>query len=558
MFTRAYPNASAHEDSRGVFNSLRRRFATRKNQPKSYIHGVPYWPLEMPLLRLSKQGDIYTLGDACMGNICMGPTGSGKSSSVGKKIPIALMTANAGLTAICTKPETRDHIIDCAHESGRHLDIVILDERKCFNFILAEALSNGGFAGVIIDNLMDVLNAALEPVRRQFGGKEQEFFEMAKDILGKHSLFIDIMGNGGIDLGRVLKINQSLPTSLASLEEPDKSFCLATLERAKRNTPRARRGELELAIGYFEQEIPLMSDRTRTSIQATWTNCLDMFQREPLKSLTSGKSSVTPQMVLDGKIVILDLPLKTHFVPAKIMGSLWKRAVQRAIERRLDGWTGDKSLIRPTVIVSDDGHFFTNKSDNEFQSTSRSARGISLLLTQGIPSLMNEVGKESKSQVDELLMNLQCKFFCQTDDLPTREYASKLCGERKVRRRSGGVNAGTSAKGGSSSGTNSGWSEAWEPYFRESEFGQLRMGGVANNCMVDVIVKLPARKFKANGGWPAMKVAFDQNYEPDRWRMFLEKEPTARIWSRYVRFRDVLDGKVDWYEWAWFWAETWS
>src|SRR5581483_4346599 len=372
------------------------------------------WPRTLELLRWTNT-DKWTLDQATLGILISGATGSGKSSGPFRCVISSFLRAGFSGLFLVAKPDATAEYLQLAEAEGRRQDVIVFrpdTPEQCFNFLTYETHHFGLNKGVV-ENLVALLLQAAEMATRQHGNNHDPFFESAMKALLRHSLFVVIMATGKVDLDLVLQIVQTLPQNLNDIEEPERLRSMQLLADADKRCPPERKHELEMARRYFLWEWPTLADRTRSSISITLSVLLDAFLRYPLREMFLGELTISPDDVLAGKIVIVDVPVKTFDLVGKIAGVLWKYSLQRAIERRPE-LTNSESIesVRPIFIAADECQFWaTGTTDAHFQMTARSARGITVYCTQSIPNFYSEMGGDgtARARVDSLLANLQTR-----------------------------------------------------------------------------------------------------------------------------------------------------
>ncbi len=388
----------------------------------------------MELLRLTPL-DRWTLEQACLGTLITGGTGGGKTSGPFQYVIRSFLRAGFGGVFLCAKPDDAAKYQKLAEAEGRAHDVIQFRiGEQGFNFLTYEA-NRGGAGHAVIQNLVFLLMQAAEISARN---AKQDFFDQAMTQLLSHCLEVVTVATGGVDLSTILDLVQSLPQNLNDAEEPDRLRSMQILAEAERKTPPERKRDIEQARKYFTWEWPTLAPKTRSSIAITLSVLLDSFLRYPLHDLLLAESTVTPDDVLAGKIVIVDVNEMSWKLISKIAGVIWKFSVQRAVERR-PGLEGDAALLRPIFIAADEAQFWASSNDQNFQTTARSARGLSVYATQNLHNFYSEFGASDTSghsRVKSLLGNLQNRFGCQNLDEDTNVWYANSLGKIKVEQKS--------------------------------------------------------------------------------------------------------------------------
>jgi hypothetical protein len=388
----------------------------------------------MELLRLTPL-DRWTLEQACLGTLITGGTGGGKSSGPFQYVLRSFLRAGFGGLFLCAKPEDATKYAKLAVEEGRAADVIQFRiGEHGFNFLTYEA-NRGGEGHAVIHNLVFLLMQAAEITARN---SKQDFFDQAMTQLLGHCLEVVTVATGGVDLTLVREIVRTLPKNRNEVEDADRLRSMQIVAEAARLAPPERKQDIEEARGYFLGEWATLGDKTRSSISITLSVLLDSFHRYPLRDLLLAGSTVTPDDVLAGKIVIVDVNEMSWKIVSKIAGVIWKSSMQRAIERR-PGLSGNPDLLRPIFIAADEAQFWASSNDQTFQTTARSARGLSVYATQNLHNFYSEFGASDTSghsRVKSLLGNLQNRFGCQNLDEDTNLWYANSLGKIKVLQKS--------------------------------------------------------------------------------------------------------------------------
>lgn len=480
--------------------------------------GAGHWELSMPLLRLLKK-DFLRLSDAVCGTFITGETGGGKSSGSGFAMAMAFLKAGFGGIVLCVKNEEKSTWVRYAKLAGREKDLVIFDAscRHRYSFLDEEANRKGAGAS-LVEVIVQLLCTILEVAERNGGqgGREDEgYWRRAVRQLIRNLVTLLLVAKGRVTVPDLYRLVVSCPTSrdqLASEDWKKQSFCFQCLAEADQRpkTPRQRR-DFELIADYFMVELCQLSDRTRSVIVSTFTSMVDVLNRDLLHDLFSTDTTVRPEDTLDGKIIVVDLPVKEFAEVGQFAGVLWKFVWQRVVERR-DLSAND----RPVFLFVDEFQHFLTSHDALFQTTARSSRVCTCYLTQNISNLLACLGGDSaKAQVDSLLGNLATKIWHLNSDPVNNEWAATVVG--RTRQLYMSMNATQQPSTSFSrlfsvyedSQVSSGCSEQLDFEIQPRRFTQLRSGGPQNGFEVDALLYQGGRVFDATGKtW--IPVTFDQ------------------------------------------------
>lgn len=453
----------------------------------------PHAILSAPLLYWSEQ-DAFTLGDATQGVQVFGASGSGKTSGSGQAIARAYLDAGFGGLVLCAKPDEADLWRRYCHETDRTADLLVMQPggSHCFNFLDYELRHNDG-AG-FVENVVQLFLKALEAGGRSARGNSADpYWETALAELLRNTIsLIYLTGTAG-GLAEMHKVVASAPTSPELALDPawqqDSECGLALLvaEGEAQSRPELAY-ELEQTASYWRQTFPSLAEKTRSIIVQSFTAAADSLLRPPMRQLFCGATTITPEDSFRGRILLLDLSLKTYGEVGRFAQILFKLCWQRAAERRR---AADSPL--PVFLWADEAQYFLGRSDQQFLTTARSARVCTVLLTQNLPNYYTEFG-DKKSMAHSLLGNLSTKIFHANGDEETNEWASKTIAsvwERKMSVSGSSIQQ----QDGQQGQTGYSMAEQMVAQVMPHEFHQLRTGGPDNGRLVDGIVFSSARRF---------------------------------------------------------------
>lgn len=473
------------------------------------------WDLNNTLIRWSAR-DPWTIRDSIEGTLILGATGSGKTTGSGRTIALAMLHEGYGGTVLVTKPGEREEWERYVAAAGRSGDLMVLGPGESsglrFNPLDFELNRKGSGAG-LTENVVQLLSTILEVAERNSasgGGREDEgYWRRANRQLCRNVVDLLAMAKGRITVPDLYRAVISAPTSLEQLRSEEwqkKSDCLRWIsEAAKRSKSAREEADLELVADYFMVEYPSLSEKTRSVVVSTFTSMVDVLNRGILRDLFGTTTNVTPEDCEAGRIVLIDLPVKTYAEVGLFGQALWKYSFQRSIERR-----NIDENPRPVFLWADEAQNFVTSYDREFQSTCRSSRVATVLLSQNYSNFLAALGgnEKARAETDSLVANLNTKVFHANGDPVTNQWAASVIGNSRqfLANGSSGYSAedmaakrfGTGLFGAVPS-SSAGFSETWQPEVQPAAFTRLRTGGPAFGWMVDAIVHRNGRLFRETG-----------------------------------------------------------
>ncbi|MCF0072451.1 TraG/TraD/VirD4 family protein [Dyadobacter sp. CY261] len=508
----------------------------------------PY-DLNTPILEFASrnQNSVWTVRQAVEGVQIFGGIGSGKTSGSGRKLALKYLIAGFGGLVLTAKPDEKRLWKEYCSLTGRSADLLVIEPggRHSFDF-LNYISSRDGAANPITDNIVDVLKTVIRASQTISSGKSDDaFWETALDMLIFNVIDLCQLAYGKVSFQLMYEIVLSIPKTGDDNQEetilPDQSLSeqifngyRVALEKAKNNVLEQinqwkssfsaeevdmiwERPDFDSLLttavpdvrlyGFVEQFfndtfIPL-SEKTRSIIDFSFTGFLFRMLREPIHSMfCSRESTVTPEDSLTGKIILLNLPVKTYQKIGRDCQIMFKYIWQQAMEKR--------NIVEnelPVFLWADEAQSFLHEHDADFQATARSSRIATVYISQNLPNYHACMGGEkSEYKVKSFLGTLATKIFHANADIDTNRYASELIGDTYFEDQSESV---TISKDFSQT---RGKSFKLERAVRPEAFVSLRTGGPANNFGTEAYLHRQGDTI-ANGQNYA-KMNFSQLYNP--------------------------------------------
>jgi len=495
------------------------------------------WMLDAPLLRLTdtERGSFHdwTLRDAFEGVQIFGATGSGKTSGSGQALALALLRSGFGGLVLTAKPtdaedwagpngymrraERADRPIvvgpPARWDAYRKWGVEVPPDGHQLDFLdfefqrLRQVGINPSF------NLVSLFETALEIGRHQEPAAASEPFwrDTFRQIV-QNAIDLAIMADDSVSLARVKDIVMSAPESQdeARSEEWRKSapVCWQCIERAQArfdsgDVPRFYDEEdLRQTATYWLIDLAGLAWKTKSTIRTMFTAKVDALLRSPLRQMFSpgrdagpnGKGpTFAPPLTHEGRVIILDFPVKSFGEIGRFVQILYKTLWQMATEDRavvIDNAAGLLRSQAPVFLWADEAQYFVSSRDLAFQLTARSKGVSTVYLTQNLPNYYAMIaGADGRSSADSLVGNLQTKIFHANGDSTTNEWGERLFGQALAGMR----NRSVSISGDRTYGR----SDSLQPVMLAREFATLRKGGPASGHMVDAVM------FQAGRLWDA-------------------------------------------------------
>lgn len=500
-----------------------------------------HFDLDQPIIELATQNarNYWTLRHAMEGLQIFGGIGSGKTSGSGRFVALKYLRAGFGGLVLTVKPDEKEMWQEFCSLTGRSQDLRIIEPggHHSFNFLDYESRMHQG-QEAITENIVQVLKTVIRAGEEKSSGKSDDpFWETALDMLIFNVIDLCRLAYGNLSITDMYNIVQTIPKSeedLARKSETPKAFLqafeaarskvshqienwyaslpLPTQERLQDNDalfeseltaalPDARL--LKFLDQFFFDNFITLSDKTRSIIDFTFAGFLFRLLREPIYSLfCKNHSTVTPQDSLQGKIILINLPVKLYHKIGRDCQILFKYIWQRTMEKRNVKVNG-----RPVFLWADEAQNFIHEHDADFQATARSSRIATVYISQNLPNYYASMGGDKADyKVKSFMGTLGTKIFHANADIETNKYASELVGEAFFEDRSDSL---TVSKEFSRTRSRS---LLVDKLMRPEEFVRLRTGGPNNQYRVEAV--LHKQGDMVLNGQNHIKMSFNQNYVP--------------------------------------------
>lgn len=472
--------------------------------------------LDKPLAHFGPNAAL-TLRHCCESIMILGGIGSGKTSGSFAFLLRKLLAEKLGGVVLTVKPQEAEEYRQLCIEAGRENDLIVIEpgSEHSFNWLEYESQQTDSDKP-LTDSIREIIKTCINAgAEKDFGKGDDGFWKQALDTLIGHVIDLCILAYGKVTLDDLYHIVQSLPKVEVNKAQGEKSrpetpFVKAwrlalknvnakrhkwhfihigperdrTISREKfmsmlfDGVPEARL--LNFLFEFFFDTFKNLNPKTRAIIEFSFSGFLYSLMRDPVYSLFANKpSTVTPDDCFRGKIILINLPVKKYHEVGRNSQLIVKLVCQRAFEKRIVDETS-----MPVFIASDEAQTFIHEHDTLFQATSRSARVITLAVSQNLSNFYSAMGEDLKHRVNSLIANFSTKIFhANTDMEETNEYASSLIGDGYFSDPS--VNRSMS-NDGFSRGQNYGVKR--ERILPPESFVSLKCGGPSNDYNVEAII----------------------------------------------------------------------
>jgi hypothetical protein len=274
---------------------------------------------------------------------------------------------------------------------------------------------------------------------------------------------------------------------------------------------------LENLKSYWLREYPDLPANTRSCIVFGLLAMVDILRSRGIyEMLCTDTFALTPELIFNGRIVIMDLPVKEFGDAGILVQSSIGYLVQKAVERRPD--QGDAT--RPIFVWQDEAAQFFTEFDPIFQQTARSSRVARVMLSQNLNSFYAHLGggEHARHLFDSFVGNMNTRILHANGDALTNRWAAEMFGTREKPTSSSSATSSESDNpfatlfpGFNPPKLSHSQSSHREPLVFPSDFAQLRTGGEENNFLADAYVYRVGAPFKSTGR-SFMKATFQQQF----------------------------------------------
>jgi hypothetical protein len=472
--------------------------------------------------------DDFTYRDAFNGVQIFGSIGSGKSSGSGKTLAKSYLKNGFGGLVLCAKPDEARTWREYGRETGRLDDMIFFNKESSYEFnpLEYEMTRSGEGAGEIFNltNLfMEIYKMGNRFSGGDSGGSNARYWDNAlKRCINRTIQLLKLAGRP-ISIDNMRKVISSIPyaddyeiQNLRSLTDEEneawgeRSFCidcimavgerLSELEDELGNDEgdqeeyEVKQATYELVYNYFMEQFPSLTGETRPIIVESFLGLAEPFLSGILKRHFAGGITLSPEVTQEGKIIILEFPVKEFLQAGVYAQGIFKLLWQQAIERRKI-----EESPKPVFLWVDEAQLFLSDYDQIFQTTARSSHAATVFISQNISNYYVALGGQNpKAKADALLANLGTKIFHANNDSVTNNWGAETIG--KIFKKMRSLNVGRTSSAGIS--------EQLNYQVDPVEFTTLANGSEYNDYHVEGVVTITGKEW--SNGQNFNKVVFDQ------------------------------------------------
>jgi hypothetical protein len=465
-----------------------------------------------------------------------GGIGSGKTSGSGRAIALKFLANGYGGLVLAAKPGEKEMWQEYCRKTNRLHDLVVIEPGgHTFNFMEYES-SVSETQIPLTANLVQVLRTVIKASESKGkSSSEDSFWETGVDMILSNIIDLCLLAYGKVTVNDMYNIFLSAPKPQSPTSKEKKSsntafskaYALANkkvierIQQWQQSLPLVKRKlyeedetlfdemvqelfpearKLKFIDQFFVETFRDLSSKTRTILEFIYSGFLYRLLQDPVYSLfCKNNSTVVPEDCMEGKIILVNLPVKIYNKVGRDCQILMKYIWQRAMERR-----NLQENDIPVFLWADEAQNFIHEYDADYQATARSSRISTVYLTQNLPNYnANMGGDQSLDRVKSFCGTLCTKIFHANTDMDTNRFAADLIGEGWAK--DSGITTTQGEK--PSFGNNHRYSLL--KMVRPEEFAKLKTGGELNDFLVESIIHIQGKTL--HNDFNHMKVTFLQN-----------------------------------------------
>jgi hypothetical protein len=391
------------------------------------------WEDSEPLLNFgndASDGDVWRIRDACEGVAVFGAVGSGKTSGSGSAIARAFLQAGFGGLVLTVKPDEAHRWRRMCDETGRAGDFIHVTPASGhhLNFLQYE-IQRPGERLAVTDDLIALFRTLIGVMSRSKRGESgDDFWTNTTNQLIRKLTDIFLLAGEPLTLDRMVRFINQAPKDI-NQEWRYSDLFADVLQRAEEFAQTGSAVDQRIhreSFEYWTEAYPAVAEETRSGFITMFASMADVLSGRGIHEMIGTDTNLTPEMILSGKVVVLDIPLKGNIQGGIMVQSMWKLLFQQAVERRTD-----KGLptARPAFLWEDEGHMFFSQHDVDFQPTARDIRAPHVILSQNLHNFFQQGHNEHA--VEAVFAAMNTYLFHTNGDLLTNRWASDHIGEIK-------------------------------------------------------------------------------------------------------------------------------
>jgi hypothetical protein len=481
--------------------------------------------LEMLTFDQTRDGDRWRCSDFFEGTLILGSMGSGS----GRTIASLFLQAGWGGLILTTKVGEAQEWHKLAGLCGRDADVCMIRPEGMLRMdVLAYESQRPGQGGNLTENLLHFFRNLVSALATKRGKPTNaEFWQNTGDQLLRNLIEAHLLAELPLTIDSLARFVINAPRSAAEAAGDDWQrrpvFGEALMRAQELAATEDKQHALQILKDYWLHDYATLNADTRSCITIAFSAMIDAIRSSAIHKLIASQTTITPEAILNGKILIVDLPVNEFHEAGLLVQTAWKYLFERAVLRRSD--MARRDGVRPVFLWEDECHNFMIDYDPEFNRVARDRRVARVMLTQNINNLYDAFGGSSSARVkvDSILGTINTRIYHANGDLATNKWASESIGTHEKTLTDTSVtppayqgidpikailhpffskpSRTTSAK------------TIREPRVHPHEFSELSPGGKTRQFVCEAIITQVGRRFV--GGLPYRRVRFNQIILPE-------------------------------------------
>ena len=239
------------------------------------------------------------------------------------------------------RPDDRPHAAALRRAAGRSVPLQLPGLPRQF------AGGEGGSTENVVELLFAILDAYAKTKPK---ASLESFWENTARQLLRNLIRVFRVARAQVRLDRLRTFIAEAPQDLKAVKsgayQPGPLFgrLLAEAKRLSRGTSNA--DMIDQSVHYWMNDFPDLNPKTRSIVVTHFTSMVDMFFEPQIWELFCGETTIIPEAVFDGAVVVVDLPIEKYLSVGRIAAIIFKHFFQLrwpAEPTRLDR-SGDRSF----------------------------------------------------------------------------------------------------------------------------------------------------------------------------------------------------------------------
>jgi len=261
---------------------------------------------------------------------------------------------------------------------------------------------------------------------------DETFWRTAGDELIRNTLECFLLAKAPVNLDNLCSFIYHAPTSPKSAADgswqtsPNFGPCFLKAKASINDADDERMfGILE---EYWLTQYPRLNPNTRSCITAAFSALVSTLRTRGIYDLLSTITTITPESIFSGRIIILDLPINELEDAGLLVQAAWKYLVQRAALRRGD--LGRGVHCRPIFVWEDECQNTLIDFDTKFLPVSREYRVANVRMSQNLSNFYARFGggEYAREKVNAIIGSLNTRIFHANGDMNTNKLAAEYIG----------------------------------------------------------------------------------------------------------------------------------